>query len=941
MADQPIKSSELIADGVFNDAIKGANDWLRINKELEDQLTTNLNITKEFLANSRVNSSKALEDQAKAAKAAADELAALEKVQQESIKVEQLKLKLQQEAERLEQQRIKTARDKSKQEQQYNKEIEDQAKALEKANKANADANSVYTQSVKRLAAVKKELKELQITGKTNTEEFRRLSSEFRNLDTSVRSAEQSVGEFQRSVGEYPTVFGEVQDSLSGIGSAVLAAFSVETVIDFGKKILETRAEFQKYEAVLTNTLGSKSQATKTLERIADFASKTPFGVAEVTESFVKLANQGFKPTNKELTKLGDLASSQGKTFDQLTEGIIDAQAGEFERLKEFGIRASKEGDKVTFTFKEQKTEVKNTASEINKYILGLGELQGVSGGMAAISETLNGKISNLGDGFDAFFNNLGKNTQGVFASVLDGLNDIIGASNDAQNVLTKITATLTDAKVELSFSEKLFGGNAQLTAVQLKLNEINREGRTFSEIARDYEFAQKALVQQLIQGEISLTDYKNSNILLNAAIKATSEEIDAGNVVKEKDNELTKEQIKLAKELAKANKDAQNQLIKLRIDNTQLDERRDRDQAENENRLAKEALKDSKAKADTKRKIEVELDIKLQQQLIDIRDKYAKERRDKEEKERKEEQDKAIKDEVDFQKRLKIVDVNANPVSDRINKELKDREDKRKKDLQDAVKTSELLLDIVAKEVAESAKLRQEALDKEIADKQDAIDIQRSLAERGQANTLAFEEEEKRKLELQREQDKQQEIKRQKVLAFFKLFASYAEKDPNKALQNALRDTVLAEAVAGAFFKGTEKVEDDLQDAKLHNGRDGYRIAVDGKERILTGKQNEMVGGLSNDELAKLAFDHRTGSLDYARYTAIPVEASYTKEKDNALLTTMSNVIVGIQSLEQVIKDKPVHTWELNKHGEFVNKVIEGAFIKQKTFKIKPPRIV
>jgi len=60
------------------------------------------------------------------------------------------------------------------------------------------------------------------------------------------------------------------------------------------------------------------------------------------------------------MVKLGDLASSTGKSFDQLAEAVLDAQTGEFERLKEFGIKASANGDKVTFSFKEQKTTVEN-----------------------------------------------------------------------------------------------------------------------------------------------------------------------------------------------------------------------------------------------------------------------------------------------------------------------------------------------------------------------------------------------------------------------------------------------------------------------------------------------------------------------------------------------------------------------------------------------------
>jgi hypothetical protein len=50
--------------------------------------------------------------------------------------------------------------------------------------------------------------------------------------------------------------------------------------------------------------------------------------------------------------------------------------------------------------------------------------------------------------------------------------------------------------------------------------------------------------------------------------------------------------------------------------------------------------------------------------------------------------------------------------------------------------------------------------------------------------------------------------------------------------------ESLLADAVAGSFFKGTEKVSEDLKGNKVHSGKDGYVVAVDGSERVLTGKQ-------------------------------------------------------------------------------------------------------
>jgi len=224
-------------------------------------------------------------------------------------------------------------------------------------------------------------------------------------------------------------VFGKTAETVSSQLKGAIGAVSFGLI---AKQVIDVTSNFQKFEAVLTNTLGSGSEAQKALANIKDFAAKTPFSVQELTGSFVKLANQGFKPTTNELRKLGDLSSSTGKSFDQLTEAIIDAQTGEFERLKEFGIRAQKSGDQVKFTFKGVETQTKFTADEIRKYILSLGDLEGVSGSMAAISQTLGGRISNLGDAFDNLLLTVGNLSGGPLNAIIESLTQ-----------LTKVTANL------------------------------------------------------------------------------------------------------------------------------------------------------------------------------------------------------------------------------------------------------------------------------------------------------------------------------------------------------------------------------------------------------------------------------------------------------------------------------------------------------------------
>ncbi len=208
------------------------------------------------------------------------------------------------------------------------------------------------------------------------------------------------------------------------IGGAIAAAFSVQAIISFSKKVIEVRSEFERFEAVLTNTLGSSGEAKLALLDIKEMASRTPFSVAELSDSFVKLTNYGLMPTMEAMSQYGDLASAVGKDFGQLAEAVADATTGEFERLKEFGIRASKEGDKVTFIFKEQATEVDFSAKAIEGYIKSLGDLEGVAGSMESQMETLGGAVSNFGDTYANLLVTLGDST--LWNSSIGVLSDFI-----------------------------------------------------------------------------------------------------------------------------------------------------------------------------------------------------------------------------------------------------------------------------------------------------------------------------------------------------------------------------------------------------------------------------------------------------------------------------------------------------------------------------------
>jgi hypothetical protein len=287
--------------------------------------------------------------------------------------------------------------------------------------------------------------------------EYKRINDRLAEIRQSTRGVVAESGKMGKVLQGALSVFGGI--SLAGIASSI---------VGLGKSIFQAGTNFQKFEAVLTNTLGSRSEANRVLKNLQDFAAQTPFQLEELTQSYIKLVNRGIKPSQEELTLLGDIAASQGKSFDQLAEAVLDATTGEFERLKEFGIRAKKDGDTVQLAFKGMTKEVANTEEAIAQAILDFGQLEGVVGSMAAIAQTRGGQVSNFFDNLNKLFTNLSEGYVGrIFDLALGGINKLVGG-------LVKLTDKQT--KASDSVEELQFQFNAQIET--LKRGNLSQENR-------------------------------------------------------------------------------------------------------------------------------------------------------------------------------------------------------------------------------------------------------------------------------------------------------------------------------------------------------------------------------------------------------------------------------------------------------------------------------
>lgn len=200
------------------------------------------------------------------------------------------------------------------------------------------------------------------------------------------------------------------------------------------KSFINTANQAEQFAIRLETIEGSAEKAENSLDWVKEFAKTTPYELAEVTDAFIKLKAYGIDPTDGSLTTLGDTASAMGKSVNQAVEALADAMTGEFERLRDFGIKASTEGDKVIFRYRQNGQEMAKEADK-NSGMMIKSTLEAIwndryAGGMAKFQQSWAGMSSNLDDMWSEFQRQV--MDAGVFDALKAQMDGLLATINEA-----------------------------------------------------------------------------------------------------------------------------------------------------------------------------------------------------------------------------------------------------------------------------------------------------------------------------------------------------------------------------------------------------------------------------------------------------------------------------------------------------------------------------
>ncbi|MEG0397839.1 MAG: hypothetical protein RR656_02005 [Cetobacterium sp.] len=113
--------------------------------------------------------------------------------------------------------------------------------------------------------------------------------------------------------------------------TSIVSGFAVKE--GFGEAM-----NMEGYKMQLETATKSTEKAGELMSNAIKFANSTPFETGEVVESTAKMEAYGIS-SKRWLKDVADMAGATNKSIDQATEAMADGVMGEFERLKEFGIK--------------------------------------------------------------------------------------------------------------------------------------------------------------------------------------------------------------------------------------------------------------------------------------------------------------------------------------------------------------------------------------------------------------------------------------------------------------------------------------------------------------------------------------------------------------------------------------------------------------------------
>ena len=255
-----------------------------------------------------------------------------------------------------------------------------------------------------------------------------------------------------------------ISGATKAIGALVTGAIATS--------IVRTTARFEDLNTTLGSVFGSAQKGTQAFAAIQKIATKTQFGVEDLSKTFVKLASSGIQPTEKLIKTFTDAAAvttDQVGTLEAITDLFSRTVSGglgleELNRLADRGVPAFSILEEKLGLTRLQISEFGKTAEGARKITEALGE--GIQERFGGATEARLKNLSTSMSNFNIAIKNSQAAIGGGFAPVFTGmLNQITELITNNQHLAESFGQILGAALNGVQFLAQLVADNFKLIA--------------------------------------------------------------------------------------------------------------------------------------------------------------------------------------------------------------------------------------------------------------------------------------------------------------------------------------------------------------------------------------------------------------------------------------------------------------------------------------------
>lgn len=319
-----------------------------------------------------------------------------------------------------------------------------------------------------------------------------------RNLGQQIAQYDQirqNAHEATRQIKQQKNTLDSMLPILQRLASAFGVAFSVRGLAQFGKKLIETRGEFERQQVALRSILQNKQLADEIWDKTMQAALQSPFTAMQLTTYTKQLAAYRIE-TDKlfDTTKrLADISAGLGVDMQRLilAYGQVKAanylRASEIRQFTEAGVNVLGELRDYFNDVKGMSVDTAQVMEMVTKRLVTFEDVEAIfkrmtdQGGIFyemqyVQSQTVRGQIAKLHDAYDQMLNSIGQANEGVLKNMVSLLNSIIKNWQEWKTVLDLIAWPLIISFV-YKFSRGLMTTAAASVAASASMNKLTVAG--------------------------------------------------------------------------------------------------------------------------------------------------------------------------------------------------------------------------------------------------------------------------------------------------------------------------------------------------------------------------------------------------------------------------------------------------------------------------------